>query len=160
MKAAPPVRVRAGASLGWRQVQAVLAAVAVGAIAWWAVALAHESARPGAMLLGAGVAMMGALLAARVSWRCSAVAAIELLWDGQRWRAEGAEVEPQVMLDGGGWLLLRLNGTDMRTTRWVDVGRAAAGPAWHGLRAALHARAPVARPPSTSGQASSSDNRP
>jgi hypothetical protein len=112
------------------------------------------------MLMGAGVATIGAMLAAWVSWRCSIISAIELLWDGQRWRAGGAEVKPQVMLDLGGWLLLRLNGTDLRTTRWVDVGRAAAGPAWHGLRAALHARAPVDRSPAGSSQTSPSDDRP
>jgi RNA polymerase sigma-70 factor (ECF subfamily) len=64
---------------------------------------------------------------------------------GRHWSADGVVGTLAVMLDLGPWMLLRLQGTEPVTSRWLPISAREAGPAWHLLRAALFAR--PAQPP-------------
>jgi hypothetical protein len=106
-------------------------------------------------------------------WRMATVPASRLTWDGREWRlrprmsrpgrtAASAEYplpaecvcSPQVMIDLGGWMLLRLDNPssgswNKAVPRWWAVSEHLAGASWHGLRVALHGAlhgAPTALP--------------
>ena len=143
MVSAPPVAVRCGGGLVWRSVQALLPTLAVGASAVWCLQRLELDIAPAA----------GAALAAGLwGWWCARPHPVDLVWDGQRWTAQGLNVVPQLMIDLGPWLLLRLQPAEPRASkRWVACSAAEARGAWHGLRAALYSRPSVAtqrvRPP-------------
>ncbi|MEO5732871.1 MAG: hypothetical protein ABIN96_00165 [Rubrivivax sp.] len=85
----------------------------------------------------------------RSQTRWWAAVATELRWDGQQWYCGASAnsdpdvvIEPDVMIDLDGWLLLRLRAPGGGVSRWMPITAAEAGNAWHDLRAALYARAP------------------
>ena len=84
-------------------------------------------------------AAFAAALAAALAWRCLPRRLLALEWDGQRWTVEGAEGPVEVTMDLGRWLLLRQRLPGRRRPRWLAVSAREAGPAMHGLRAALYA---------------------
>jgi hypothetical protein len=139
MRGAPPVALTCDGGLVWRAVQAFLPAAAAGALAPW---LAGHG---GLGVSGQAVAaLVFAMAAAAWAWRASAPRPVALAWDGEQWRLgpAGAPGRVDVMIDLGGWLLLRHVGGGARgRASWLAVSAAAAGPALHGLRVALQAAA-------------------
>jgi hypothetical protein len=76
---------------------------------------------------------------------------VHLQWDGQQWLADGQRVQPQVMVDLGSWLLLRLqpqmqpaearrrvNPFGRTSVRWMALSPAQCGAAMGPLRAAVY----------------------
>ena len=131
---APPVAVTCSGGGAWRAVQLLLAALAAAVPAAWA-ALHAGFAEP----IAAAAAAAAAVAAAWLVWRLTRTQACTLSWNGEHWAADGQAGEVDVMLDLGGWLLLRLRPLAGRA-RWLPVPDSQAGPARHGLRAALYSR--------------------
>ncbi len=134
MRAAPPVSVRCSGGWWWRGLQTGLPAMASAACGVW---ILQRTQHP------AGWAALLALVVAGLSWRLAAPTPVDLVWDGQRWTADGMPGQLDVMLDAGGALLLRLRPDAGRRPRWVAVTSAEAGAAMHGLRVAAYHRRPV-----------------
>ena len=110
--------------------------------AWRAVgALLHGLAA--ASLLAWAVAPVAALVAVPlVVWMLrprSEPPAPRLAWDGRVWQLDGAEARPQITLDLGGWMLLRV--TAGRRIHWLPLSAAASPAGWPALRAALYGTA-------------------
>ena len=133
MRTAPPVSVRCTGGRVWQAVQAGLPALAAAALAAWGLGMAERPLWPAALAAG---------LAALVAWRFAPMRPLALEWNGQRWSVEGTEGPVEVMMDLGPWLLLRQR--PHGRPRWLAVSAREAGPAMHGLRAALYAPPPVA----------------
>ncbi len=136
MHAAPPVRIDLvpDRAAGWAVV--VLAAIAAANAALWLGALAEWK---GAKLAGSGAA---AALAVVLWLRGRRLGCMGLLtWDGSAWlwvHATQQPVVPGVMLDLGGWILLRLQPQDaQRAPVWGVATRAHGQAAWPAWRAAL-----------------------
>jgi hypothetical protein len=127
----------------------LLPTVAATAVVYWAG-------------LHAGVATLWLLALATGAGAAVAMAASRSLperrqlgWDGAQWTCDGRAVQPQVLIDIGPWVLLRLwpgPGASsaapaaprrVRHRAWLAVSVGDAGPAWHALRAALFARPPA-----------------
>lgn len=76
---------------------------------------------------------------------------MRLAWTGRQWTcrspftAEPQPVDPDISLDLGSWMLLRLK-RPQGPVVWAAIGRADAGSAWHLLRAALYSAHTAARP--------------
>ena len=95
------------------------------------------------------VMLMPALLLALIgllAWRAEATRpAPGLRWDGQGWWLGEDAVQPQVTLDLGDWMLLRLRLPGrVRATAWWPLSARrvnAAGTSWPALRSALVATA-------------------
>ncbi|MEO5772394.1 MAG: hypothetical protein ABIQ29_10035 [Burkholderiaceae bacterium] len=136
MHAAPPVRIDLAPdrAAGWAVL--LLATVAAANAALWLGALAEWK---GAKLGGFGVAAALAVVAWLRGRRLGCVGL--LTWDGSAWlwvQAVQRPVVPRVMLDLGGWILLRLQPLDgSRTAIWGVATRARARAAWSAWRAAL-----------------------
>lgn len=149
MHAPPPFECTCSDGPLWRAAQAALWALAAAGLAAWAQG-------PVWVLLAAVVA------GAALGWRLSRPVPVRLAWDGARWRvgfgaqaagssgpagscahgAPGAVATVQATLDLGGWMLLKLRPAG-GPVRWLGVSRtAAAGPAWHLLRAAVYCAPP------------------
>ena len=88
-------------------------------------------------------------LPAWLGWRLSAVAPRHLQWDGQTWRLAavdfdepGDAIHVRVVIDLGGWLLLRCRPVDgpwrLRHI-YLPLSRASSGASWGSLRATLYA---------------------
>jgi hypothetical protein len=138
MQAAPPVAVVCDGGAAWRAVQVLLQALAAASLAAWVAGHAGAFGP-----LQAVVAAAAAVLAGGRAWRAAAPQPRLLNWDGEHWRLgpAGDPGQVDVMIDLGRWLLLRhAVVAASRTAHWLPVSAAAAGPAWHGLRIALHAR--------------------
>ena len=131
MRAAPAVSVRCSGGQPWRAVQAVLPALASGAVGSWALLHLRAPAWPAAALM---------LFVAVLAWRRASPRQTLLAWDGQRWTADGVAGEPAVMIDVGAGMLLRLRPAPPAAPRWIAVTAAEAGPAWHGLRCVAFAQ--------------------
>jgi hypothetical protein len=141
MHGAPPVALVCEGGAVWRGVRAGLPALAAAAFVAWIAG--HGGVGPVAQGLAALVA---ALLAAGVSWRAAAPRSRALAWDGEAWRLGPADEAGTVelMIDLGGWLLLRHTSARAGVAPvWLAVSAQGAGGAWHGLRVALQARAPT-----------------
>jgi hypothetical protein len=147
MRAAPPVSVRCTGGPGWRAVQTALPALAAGVVAFWL--MTHAEAAPA---FAGALAAIAALCAAALAWRGSRAAAQMLAWDGQHWTLDGQPGRLDLMIDFDAWLLLRLRPEAGIRLRWAAVTAGEAGPAWHGLRAALHAWVPEAAPDRATGE--------
>lgn len=138
MRAAPAIQVQCSGGAGWRLVQALVMALAATASTAWVLGLVRWP-----LLAALGVAPVVFVLA----WRRARPALRTLSWDGQRWLLDGWEGGVCVMMDLGGWLLLRFDPTAPAARRhWVPVSRSDAGPALHGLRAAVYCRPPEPTP--------------
>ncbi len=135
MRAAPPVSLRCSGGWWWRGLQTALPALAAAACGVWALQWARQPL---------GWAAVPALAVAALAWRLAAPRGVELVWDGQRWTADGLPGQLDVMLDAGSVLLLRLRPDADRgcRPRWIAVSAREAGPAMHGLRVAVYQRSP------------------
>jgi hypothetical protein len=136
MRAAPPVSVRCSGGAAWRSLQTGLYALAATASGLWVLQWTQQPPA-WAALLAIGVAA--------VAWRRAAPAQVDLVWDGQRWTADGQPGQLDVMLDAGPALLLRLR-PELGARRWIAVTASEAGDAWHGLRVAAYQRTPMPPP--------------
>jgi hypothetical protein len=139
--AAPPVSLSCPRGGAWRVLLAGVPALAVGVGALWVLLHLEQPAWP---------ALLPALAAARIAWRSAKAAPAHLAWDGRLWLVDGHAGELVRALDLHAAMLLRWrppNGSPNKKTIWLPVTARAAGPAWHGLRVAVHARVPVAEPP-------------
>jgi hypothetical protein len=154
MRAPPAVSVEAHPGFGWRAVQTLLHAAAAGAAALWL------SRRIEAGPAGAWAVACLAVLAGALGWRLSALPSMRITWSGARWSLAVAGADacdtsaPQVMLDLGRWMLLRIRPLDGGRTRWAALARADAGASWQLFRAAVYSfasdlapRSPEERPP-------------
>lgn len=140
MRSAPAVAVRCSGGRLWHGLHTVLPAVAAAALVAW-----------GALLAGWGessslaLAALAAIGTGIFAFRHGRPPTVLLQWDGRRWTADGAPGRLQLMMDTGPVLLLRLH-LEAGGERWLAVAATEAGPAWHALRAAVHARRPRATP--------------
>jgi hypothetical protein len=132
MRAPPAVAVCCTGGWPWRLLNTALPALASGVAAAWVLLRFDAPVAPAAVV--AAAVLLGA-------WRLSRPRPRLLQWDGQRWTADGLPGRLQLMLDLGGFLLLRLHPAAGRGT-WLAVTAAEAGAAWHGLRAAVYSRPP------------------
>jgi hypothetical protein len=130
MRAAPAVTVHGTGGWPWRGLRTALPAASAGVLAYWLLQRAEHEGWP-AIVVAVGVAL--------AAWWRARPRAVALVWDGQRWTADGAAGALQVMIDIGPVLLLRLL-PERGAARWIAVTATEAGPAWHGLRAAVYSR--------------------
>ena len=137
----------------WRGLLWLLPAVAATAFVYWAGLRAGVTS---AWLLP--VALSAGAVAALAASR-SLPAGQQLGWDGAQWTCDGNAVHPQVLIDIGPWLLIRLwpgpgvssaapiaAALHARNRAWLAVSVGDAGPAWHALRAALYSRPSAPHP--------------
>ena len=66
--------------------------------------------------------------------------AIELRWDGQQWWVAEQACAADLMLQTGGWVLVRLRLESGAAELWLAIADAEAGPSWHALLVALRAQ--------------------
>lgn len=109
----------------WRTAGALLHGLALASVLAWAVA-------PAAAL--AAVPLVAVMLLRR-----PAAPAPRLTWAGQVWQLAGVDAQPQIALDLGGWMLLRVPAG--QRTHWLPLSPAAAPAGWPALRAALYGTA-------------------
>ena len=158
MRQAPPVRVPVGFFLGGPVVSGVLALLAV-----WGALQALPPGEPRWGLHGLWLTLCIACAGVTLVWgRREALPPGRLRWDGRGWwyaamgaREDGADeqgadeqgadevpVEPQVLWDAGGGLLLQLRSPEAlwRLPRhtWLTAGQLQSPARWHGLRCALY----------------------
>ena len=129
---------------GWHALHSVLMALAAGVFCIWL--LGHAGLGALGIWPAGAAAVISALLVGGLAWRAWHGGAVDLHWDGQCWAVGGQAGRLDVMLDLGVWLLLRLRPEGAARAHWVAVSASDAGPAMHGLRAALYARVPSASP--------------
>ena len=138
----------------WNTVLCLISATALSVVAAWLVTRDDELPGWSGMLLTAS-ALVGVLGGVDLLRRRPIV----LRWDAQRWHvtdpclgAGPIEVsELRVVLDLGGWMLLRFRGDAPPTALrrgWIPVQRRGIEPHWHALRCAVYAHgAAQVRPP-------------
>ena len=132
MRAAPPVSVSCTGGLPWRFLRTGLVTLAAAVLTAWLLLQAGRSPAPAALV---------ALAAGLLAWRATRTRGMLLVWDGQRWTADGTPGQLEVMIDLGSLLLLRLRPEVPGAARWIALTAAEAGAALHGLRSAAYARA-------------------
>jgi hypothetical protein len=146
MHAAPPVRMRLAPDAAWRVFAASTVGIAAASLIAWAALWAQVPA--GVTATAAGLV---AGTAAGVTWavlRRHRNAVGLLAWDGAvwQWTPEAAEPDPgeiALMIDLGGWLLLRFTPTRPRAPAiWLTASRRQSAALWPAWRAALYARRP------------------
>jgi hypothetical protein len=135
MRTAPPVRVNVAPGGPWRLAIAGLVALCIGACTAWV--LAHARVPHGHWAAVAAFA-----IGCAVSWRLQPSHEVLLAWDGSQWSLGSRHGRLRVMVDVGGWMLLRLDPAPAGARAWVAVGSARAGASWHALRAAVYSRGP------------------
>lgn len=130
----------------------------------WGLAMALLGAVAGAALLAACASQSGRalpLLPAPIWWGLGALtpmlallgwcgsrhAPMQLRWDGQAWWLDEVPVRPRVVIDLGGWMLLRLSAT-ARLPRYLPLARVSCAAQWPPLRATLYTAQVVASPES------------
>lgn len=130
MRRTPPVVVHLLPQPTSQTVVALIASLAVGGLAAWAIS--HEPR--------AWPSLLAVPLSAVWAWREAAVLPRRLRWDGQAWwlaepgGSDETEVQLAVLIDLDAWLLLRAG----PRPRWLPLSRAHQ-PAWGALRATLFA---------------------
>jgi len=143
MRAAPPVTVALHPCRRWLMAAGALAGASAAAAA--ATVAAHLEASSEAQAIAVALALpVGVALLARLAPRSSG----RLRWDGAQWwyapdaGADEQSGELSVMIDLGGWMLLRFHSrsSGRRSHAWLPVASAGLGVAWHGLRAAIYSR--------------------
>jgi hypothetical protein len=173
-RTAPAVAVELGPEPAWRACCTVLWALTAAMVAVW---LSQRwGLAPGPVLCAVCLGL--ALVSGGIGWRMSGAPAARLEWTGRDWRlrqrmqasaraglieeggvaADPVDAElgprlacaPEVMIDLGTWMLLRLgvpgrSRWSVRFSGWVAVSQRRVGRSWHGLRVALYG-APQARP--------------
>ncbi|MDL2338362.1 MAG: hypothetical protein QFE16_11015 [Pseudomonadota bacterium] len=145
MKAAPAVQVDVRHFGVWNGLLTVTSLAAMWTSGAWFASRNDELPAWGGWLIG--LALLTALLGVSMSLRRHP---IRLRWDTQRWyltevNRRSEEIGPaqvRVMIDAGGWLLLKFV-QDARSTprsvHWVPVQREDVEAQWHGLRCAVFA---------------------
>jgi hypothetical protein len=142
MRAAPPVQMACDDDGLWQAFGRSLAALAMAtAVAWIA---AHAGQSPLVTGLAAAVGAASALLATANPGRLARPR--QLRWDGRSWALDGAGGQVAVMLDLGGWLLLRFDADSASAPHWLPLDPAACGAPAQLARAAVHAHAGARRP--------------
>jgi hypothetical protein len=142
MRAAPAVAVEAMPTARLRTIQALLAAGAAASLAAWAVQ--HLGRFDVAAWAGAAAAAVGAAL----GWRAPTTLRARLAWTGAGWELQlpgsggGGEstAPPEVALDLGGWMLVRVRRPG-RGSVWAEVSQGSAGAAWLAWRTAVYSPA-------------------
>ncbi|MDE2397699.1 MAG: hypothetical protein KGL43_23570 [Burkholderiales bacterium] len=136
VRRAPPVVVVCSGGSAWHLALALLPASAVASLCAWVLLQSGLEAWAG------GTASIAAgCVAAAIAWRRTRPRAVTLGWSGERWSADGLTGQVEVMIDLGGWLLLRLR-PESGPARWLPVAASEAGASARLLRAALYAPAP------------------
>jgi len=153
MHAAPPVRMSLAPDAAWRTFATACAGAAAGNLAAW---IGSQANRPAAEV--AVLALLAAALAAALAWcslrRGNAGRGI-LSWDGAAWQWAPGQAQPgdsqpspgelRVMVDLGGWILLRfVPGASAQRVNWMVASRRQGGAQWPLWRAALFSRRPSA----------------
>ncbi len=138
MRAAPATQAWTCTTGPWRAFQVGLHALAAAVVAAWAASHLWGN---GAAAAAAAAAGLGA---AALAWRWPVAEPCRLGWDGSTWRlqpARGEAISGQVrlMIDLGGWMLVRFS----PGARWLPLARAGAAD-WQAMRVALHAVRPEA----------------
>jgi hypothetical protein len=136
--AAPPVRVSLGRSWGWPLFIGAAVGAATGNMLAWALLHREIGAALPLALLGAVGA--GVLTAWRVGRSQSSG---DLYWDGTQWHWCGRPGKAQVVIDLGGWLLLRFEPTPAGSPQWIGLSRRRSSGPWAALRAALYSPRPA-----------------
>jgi len=159
----------------WQAVCALLCALAAAAVALWQIQ--RWSLPQGPAIWGACLGL--ALLSGWMGWRMAGAPVARLEWTGGEWRfrqpvqpsardglyapagmpgalvdadwGAGQACAPEVTIDLGTWMLLRLgvpgrSRWGLLSPDWVAVSQRRVGLPWHGLRVALYG-APHALPP-------------
>jgi hypothetical protein len=142
MRTAPPVHMACGRDARWASVVTVLAATAAATSAWW---LVRRMGIPTAA--GAAAAAAGLAVALFVADRFRRGTQRRLQWDGRTWLLDGVPGQVEVMIDLGGWMLVRFvtpsqaPGPWAGRLQWLPINLGLGGSAPHLCRAALHAEA-------------------
>jgi hypothetical protein len=135
MRGAPPVQMACGRDAAWSWFVGIVAAAAAaslwGWIAWHGLTPA-DAVVPGTLL----AALCGGMLARR---RAGQAPLARLTWDGRGWQLDGASGHLAVMIDTGGWMLLRWRG--VQGIRWLPLTPRRCGVPAHLARTAIHAHA-------------------
>ena len=139
MRSAPAVQIVVSRHGAWRVAQAALHALTAALLATW---LTRRGAASASLSLWVPTAL--ALAVGAVAWRRVSGLPERLRWDGSVWQFEpavGAALAGQaaVMIDLGGWMLVRFKAEAGRLVVWRALSRGVAAGDWHGLRAALFA---------------------
>jgi hypothetical protein len=140
MRSAPPVSVRCSGGAAWRGLQTLLFTAAAAALCAWWLQSRHWPL--------AWVALPASKVAV-LAWVATRPRPRTIAWNGQDWQCDGLRGRLEVVLDLGGFLLLRWRGLGSGSrgshgpTRWLPVTAAEAGPAWQGLRVAAYGRQPA-----------------
>ncbi len=136
MHAAPPVRIDLvpDRAAGWA-VLALTTVAAANAALWLGAWAGCKGAALGAVGAAAALAVVAWLRGRPLG--CAGL----LSWDGEAWlwsQTAAQPVVPRVMLDFGGWILLRLHRPDgPRAALWGVAARARTPTGWSAARAAL-----------------------
>lgn len=148
MHQAPAVQVCCSGSAEWRTLRCLLGGVAAAVFVGW-VLLRSGAPSYAAWAASAAVALVIFLLI----WRATRESDWALGWDGARWWfASDATSNPvdvqtmDVMIDLGGWLLLRARLAD-GASRWVAVSRGNASTDHKALCTALYAQRSISTMP-------------
>lgn len=137
MRGAPPVQMACGRDAAWSSFVALVAASAMASLGGW-LAWSGPLPVPVAWAVTLAAALCVGML---VWWHADRAPAARLAWDGQAWQLEGASGELAVMIDTGGWMLLRWRGGN--GVRWLPLAPRRCGAPAHLARAAVHAHAGV-----------------
>jgi hypothetical protein len=139
MRTAPAVQVVVARQGAWLWAQAGLFALSSMLLAVWLLRLSGRSG-----LVVAGVVAIVGLLAGTLALQRLSGPPQGLRWDGTEWQlgiapGTGLAGQTAVMIDLGGWMLLRFQAAAGRPVFWLPVSRRCSPHEWHGLRAALFA---------------------
>ena len=139
MRGAPPVHLVCGRDALAVIATAGLAGLAAGSLAGWLGW--HAGGSP--VVVFPFVLMVALAAAGLGAWRVAAAGVRRLGWDGRLWTLDGAPVRVAVMVDLGGWMLLRAHGDGRRA--WLPLHLSRTGAPAHLARAALlaHGGAPA-----------------
>jgi hypothetical protein len=168
------VAVELGPEPAWRACCVILWALVAAAVALWQSQRWGLAQGPAAWV----VCLALALVSGWIGWRMAGAPVARLEWTGREWRfrqrvqasprdglhaqggvlgdlvdaeqGAGLACSPEVMIDLGAWMLLRLgvpgrSRWSLRSPDWVAISQRRVGSPWHGLRVALYG-APQARP--------------
>ena len=148
MRVAPPVQALSCSAGPWQSIQVALYALSTAVAVWWAGAHLGQT---GTLL--ALVSLLAGLVAAIVARGALSEPALRLAWDGSAWRlqpprGEGPAGRVALMLDLGGWMLVRFTPSSAGRwawggATWLPLCRRDVASAWPTIRVALHAPQPL-----------------
>jgi hypothetical protein len=141
MHAAPPVQAATRDDGVWLRIQQALCALAGAVPLYWAGSR-FGWADSLWLATGAAAAGLGAAVVAGWAWRRLPQT---LAWDGSGWSlraAAGSSIggDARLMIDLGGWMLVRFSPLPPSAPHWLALSRRDAAGDWTALRVALYAR--------------------